>query len=687
MKNRIILISLLAFLLSAAHARVFIAIEWYPVDSLLQVLPKQQGIERVQTLNRLAVSFSFEDADKSTHFADQAMMLAKRMNYTEGIAAAYSNYGFIHFYEGNYPDALNFFYEALHIYEETGNLRKVTAMYMEIATTHFYANNIEKAIEIAENHVIPGYRAKDMAGNPVGGLFDTLRTFSKIGLPYRMTGRSDTALIIYQRYLEAGRKHGFDITDLLVHEAVVASCFYETGSVDSAVYTYWKALAYPEVNQSIHALKHEYKRRLASIYTATGEPDSAFFYYNNAYEWLKENGYLRSAFVAAWELGVFHAKYGRMPEAEQSWLQAAALVEEMIGKRSFYRYDSLKYTVSYGTELFFPFSKKMVKETTYRYATLVYRDLYRHYQEKEDLRPAMRYLMAYTAAKDSLDKLTRNREAVEIQTRFETKRKDAEILVLGQANELKEFRLYQFTWFISGLAGLMVVIVLIAFMLHQHNKIKSSRKYLLLQQRLLRSQMNPHFIFNSLASVQNFIVKQDDTKASIYLSRFSELVRSILNNSIEEQITLEQEISTIENYLELQKVRFPEKFNFSLFVDDRLDTENTFIPPMLAQPFIENSIEHGIKHKAEKGYISVRFEQRNGGLELIIEDDGIGREKSAELRRQFDKDHKSLATAITQERIKVINKKLKNKITLEIIDLKDETGEARGTRVVFGVAV
>jgi tetratricopeptide (TPR) repeat protein len=144
--------------------------------------------------------------------------MAKRMNYTEGIAVAYSNYGFIQFYEGNYPDALNFFYEALHIYEELGNLRKVAAMYMEIATTHFWANNIEKAIEIAENKVIPGYRAKDKAGNTVGGFHDTIRKFSTLGLPYRMTGRSDTALRIYQRYMDAGRKHGFDLTDLLVHE-------------------------------------------------------------------------------------------------------------------------------------------------------------------------------------------------------------------------------------------------------------------------------------------------------------------------------------------------------------------------------------------------------------------------------------------------------------------------------------
>ncbi len=683
MKSRIILIVLMAHLMPVVNARVFIDIEWYPVDSLLQVLTTQQGIEKVQTLNRLAASLSFEDAERSTNFADQAMTLARRLNYAEGIAVAFSNYAFIHFYEGNYPEALNFFYEALHIYEGLGNLRKVAAMYMEIATTHFFANNIEKALEIAENRVIPGYRARDKAGNPVGGFYDTVRTFSKIGLPYRKTGRSDTALIIYQRYLDAGRKHGFHITDLLVHEAIVASCFIETGNVDSALYYFRKALAYPEVTQSVRALKHEYKRRLAAICSMHGEPDSALYYYKQAYQWLEPQGYLRSAFLAAWETGEFHANRGEDHETETSWLQAAALVEEMISKKSFYRYDSLKYTVSFGTELYFPYSKKMVKETIYQYATWVYHGLFRYYQQKEDLSGAMRHLLVYVAAKDTLDRLSRNREAVEIQTRFETKRKDAEIFALNKANELNELKLIKLNYFILGLALLAFIIILFAIVLHRQARIESSRQNLLLQQRLFRSQMNPHFIFNSLASVQNFIVKQDETRASIYLSRFSELVRSILNNSVEEQISLGSEISTIENYLELQKVRFSEKFDFSLFIDKKLDLENTFIPPMLAQPFIENAIEHGIKHKEGKGKISIRFERKIDRLQLIVEDDGVGREKAREIRMQYDKDHKSFATAVTLERIAILNRKQKRNITMDIMDLKDEKGEANGTRIVF----
>jgi len=258
---------------------------------------------------------------------------------------------------------------------------------------------------------------------------------------------------------------------------------------------------------------------------------------------------------------------------------------------------------------------------------------------------------------------------------------------LARDNETKAFQLQRNQLALALVGAVSLLVVALGIFYFRQSRINAMHEKLLMEQRLLRSQMNPHFIFNSLASVQNFIVKQDDTKVSIYLARFSELVRSILNNSLEEQITLEQEVNTIENYLELQKVRFPEKFDYSVFVDERLDVENTFIPPMLAQPFIENAIEHGIKHKDEKGHISVRFAQKNGIMELIIEDDGVGRKKAHEIRMQYDKDHKSLATGITPDRIEVLNRKLKRKIIMEIIDLKDEQGEARGTRVVFGVPV
>jgi LytS/YehU family sensor histidine kinase len=262
---------------------------------------------------------------------------------------------------------------------------------------------------------------------------------------------------------------------------------------------------------------------------------------------------------------------------------------------------------------------------------------------------------------------------------------EQQLAILEKDNDLKQAQIKQKNLVLFTTVSISLLLLTLIFIFYRQQRLKALQDKLLTEQRLFRSQMNPHFIFNSLASVQNFIVKQDDEKASIYLSRFSELVRSILKNSTQEQITLEEELTTIENYLELQKVRFPQKFDYSIEVDEKIDTENIFIPPMLAQPFIENSIEHGIKHKDSKGNIWVRLKLNDSKILYEVEDDGIGRKKAQEVLRKNDKDHKSMATTITLDRIKVLNKKFKKKIFMDIIDLKNDSNEATGTKVVFEI--
>jgi LytS/YehU family sensor histidine kinase len=148
-------------------------------------------------------------------------------------------------------------------------------------------------------------------------------------------------------------------------------------------------------------------------------------------------------------------------------------------------------------------------------------------------------------------------------------------------------------------------------------------------------------------------------------------------------VPFEKEIGTLKNYLELQKLRFPEKFEYSLVVDEKIDQEEMSIPPMLVQPFIENAIEHGIRHKKTTGRIDVRFGLKGNKIVCEVEDDGVGREKAWEAEYAERGDRKSLATEIIKDRIHVLNKKFKQKIKLEIIDLKSEKAEAIGTKVLL----
>ncbi|HDY76123.1 MAG TPA: sensor histidine kinase, partial [Candidatus Marinimicrobia bacterium] len=256
-----------------------------------------------------------------------------------------------------------------------------------------------------------------------------------------------------------------------------------------------------------------------------------------------------------------------------------------------------------------------------------------------------------------------------------------QIELLSKENELRNLQVRQSRFFLFGMVGLAVFIIVFAIFIVRQNRLKSEQQNVLIRQKLLRSQMNPHFIFNSLASIQNTIISNNPEKATRYLARFSKLVRNILDSSVEELIPLEEEISTIENYLELQKFRYPDKFDFKIEIDPELDTDSLLIPAMLVQPFIENSIEHGVKHKEGKGNIRVRFKKKDDLLVIEVEDDGIGREKAQELLMEQEKDHKSLSTGIILERLKVLNRKRKRKITIEITDLVDSNGNPLGTLV------
>jgi len=298
---------------------------------------------------------------------------------------------------------------------------------------------------------------------------------------------------------------------------------------------------------------------------------------------------------------------------------------------------------------------------------------------------AFEHYKEYIAAKDSIYTIESNKQIAEIEARYETAKKEKHIELLEKENELKKVEIKQNRYFLFGLSGIVVLIFLFALLFIRQNKLKSEQKIIQIKQKLLRSQMNPHFIFNFLSSIQNFIVNEEPYKASKYLSRFAKLIRNILDNSFEEYVPLDKEISTIEYYLELQKVRFPDKFDYTIEVDEAIDTEGMKIPPMLAQPFMENCIEHGFKHKETKGNISIRFKMKNNIIVFDVEDDGIGREKAQEILLKQDKDHKSLATAITHERLQILNKKLKQKIKLNITDMKNENNKPAGTKVTFDI--
>ncbi len=249
-------------------------------------------------------------------------------------------------------------------------------------------------------------------------------------------------------------------------------------------------------------------------------------------------------------------------------------------------------------------------------------------------------------------------------------------------------------WFLVSTIGGMVILIsglvfwrIRAFQRYareQRHQLQLQNEVLELEQKALRLQMNPHFIFNALNSIQAMISSNDAKTARYYLAKFSKLMRQTLDNSRQSQIPLEREVAALENYLSIERFCHNERFDYELEVEDEIDPEYVMLPPILVQPFIENAIIHGVSQLEHGGLIQVHFKQRDGYLICEIEDNGIGREAAEKVKSQEDQKHKSTALLITQERLDNLNQRQEGQ-SIEIIDLKNEQGKGTGTKVVVRV--
>lgn len=223
----------------------------------------------------------------------------------------------------------------------------------------------------------------------------------------------------------------------------------------------------------------------------------------------------------------------------------------------------------------------------------------------------------------------------------------------------------------------------------REQKLKSEYERQLMESEMnsLRLQMNPHFIFNSLNSIRYYILKEDSEKASDYITAFSKLLRMILQHSRERTINLEDELDALRLYIEFERQRFENKFDYSIEVGEGVNTSSIQIQPLLIQPFVENSIWHGLLHKEGTGHLSVKIVLDNKYLVITIEDDGIGRERSREYRSDKSRTYKSMGMQITKDRLKMMAQTANTKAGYEVIDLVNPDGASAGTRVIFKIKI
>ncbi|RMZ59143.1 histidine kinase [Chryseobacterium nematophagum] len=250
---------------------------------------------------------------------------------------------------------------------------------------------------------------------------------------------------------------------------------------------------------------------------------------------------------------------------------------------------------------------------------------------------------------------------------------EQKIAQLEKEKELKDELIRKKNVFNYSLMGALVLLtILIVFIFRTLKKVQIKNKKIALQS--LRREMNPHFIFNSLNSVNHFIATNNELEANQYLTKFSKLMRGVMENSTEDFIPFQQELDLLHNYLALEKTRFPDKFEYEITVDENLSMHSLQVPGMLVQPFLENAIWHGLRYRSEKGFLKLCFEKDSQNLKITIEDNGIGIEESKKQKTQHQKSREGRGMKNTLERIALLNDLYHQDIQCEITDKKDEKG-------------
>jgi len=326
------------------------------------------------------------------------------------------------------------------------------------------------------------------------------------------------------------------------------------------------------------------------------------------------------------------------------------------------------------------------KTKDYYNLSWLHEDISKMYIDRDDYKNAYNYFVLHARYADSMMTNQYNQRLFEARNSYEADKKAREF-------ELLEIKLRQNRYLMYGLSGGLALLLVIGGLIFYQSRIISKQRIAEMNHRLselnqrnLRQQMNPHFIFNTLNSIQYYVFQNDKIAANDYMTKFAKLIRMTLDNSRHTSIPIRDEIESLRLYLELETIRFKGKFQWQINVDEEIDTLLYRIPTMLIQPFVENSIVHGLMNKENgKGYVGIDLKLFDEHILCTIEDNGIGRDMAMKIKNEKKKEHNSLGTRITESRLNLVNTLYGKNMKINYTDLKDPDGRAAGTRVEISI--
>ena len=625
------------------------------IDSLKMVLSNSKNdIDKAQTLNAIADEYKTSNPKLMANYATKALELSKKIKFKLAEGNAYLNLGNSNIITGNYPVALQNFTQAQQLFENEINTNSksnidikkgLAKAYGSIGIVFSEQSNYAKALQFYLKSVKIYEELHDDARSA--------KLYNNIGIVYKSQKSNFKAL----DYFVKAQKIQEQLKDAAVGITLtnIANCYLEERSFAKAFEYYNKAKARLDQHPNPRALG-EWYNNLGLYHQATNNPAKAIENWNLAlstFSSIDDKFGVADTYIY---LGQLYLNQNKLSEALQSANKSLQLAKEI---------NVLEQIV---------LSEKLLSDI---------------YSQQGNSAEALHHYKLYSKANDSLINAANIRKSVEEEMNFEFEKR--EVL---QKKELEKKELLLKEQSKRNTMQLIFAVLLalllsgIAFLLYNRTQLKKTltlqKELAEYEQKALHLQMNPHFVFNCLGSISSFIVQNGTDTAVKYLAKFSKLMRLTFEYSKEALIPIDKEIESLQNYLELEQLRFNQKFDFSITKSSDIE-DDMALPPLLLQPFVENAIIHGLIPKAEKGAISIQFSLEGESLLCSIEDNGIGFETSKELKETLVSVHKSMALDITKKRLEMMEASTSQKANVDIKEIKSEKGAVLGTKVVLNL--
>ncbi len=628
------------------------------IDSLLTLLKKDKpDTARVTHLNTLGRKLMYTSPDTAIILGNEALSLSKGLQDEKDISISYGNLGCYYYLKADYYIALDYHQKALNT----------------------DSNRIKKAQNVSEKNEALQAIAVDL-GN--------------IGLVYAQYADYPKALDYYFQALKIGEELGNKI-GIASQLCNIGSVYNNQADYPNALNYYFKALKIFEELGDKNSIAATFGQ-IGLLYMHQGDYSKALDYNSRALEIFEELGNKNFIARVLGNMGVIYKEQKNYPKALEYYLKTLKIREELGAK------ELIATTLCNLGIVYTKTGKYKEAETYFKkaialcesigaldYLNQFEEELSKFYEATGNYQLSLIHYKKAILLKDSIFSEKNKKQITRIEMKYDFEKKEAAVRAEQDKKDLENEaaleRKSKTIYMLSAATLLFIGISLAIYLLYRQNKFMNRQRELMIENKLMRAQMDPHFIFNALNSIQKLVLEEKTELTLSYINDFSSILRTTLDNSFYNLIPLEKEIAFIKHYLSLEKLRFNNRFQFAINVSEAVNEYSIKIPPMLIQPVIENAIKHGLSHKTE-GIINIDFdikESRNC-LYCSITDTGIGRQKSMELNIQNELMHKSKGMEIIYDRIKLHNfKRKKDFYTIHITDLYDNNNQPIGTKVEY----